>query len=240
MKRSWLLICLLAFLSCKKSSTDPVTSNELTVRVLFDNFSGKSPVDRNYAISTVRLYLSHFELLNTHGNATEIKDLMLANSTNTDAQNSFTFTLPADTFTQLRFHFGLDRSTNNDGDPATFAPSHPLSLNQDMFWGMMRYRFIVAEGNVDSSAAKDQAPSSPFSMHLGTDTLYRQFNSGAFTSSTPKQIDIHIDLHSLFLHDQSSFDITNFSNHSSPGEIPKAITITDSLMNNITTMVTYY
>lgn len=219
------VLALASLLSCKKES-----GQEVSVSVSFDNFTGKSDVNRSYNINTARLYLSNFQLVDNSGNAILVKDLILANSTN--STNTFTFKMPSGNYSKFRFHFGLDHATNHNTDPATFDASHPLSLAQDMYWGMLRYRFIVVEGQVDSSAAKDQVPANPFSMHLGTDTLYREINKDIPSAMTA--IAIHIDLKSLMVLDQPAFDITNFSNHSSDSEIPKAIQITNNFVNSIT------
>lgn len=227
-----MLILPLLF-SCKKNEA----SKQVSVKVTMVNFSGKTAVNRSYAISTARLYLSNFELVDASGNATPVKDLILANSTNTAAQNSFNFSMPSGNYTKFRYHFGLDHNTNHNTDPATYADAEPLSIAQDMYWGMLRYRFIVVEGDIDSSAAKDQTPANPFSMHLGTDTLYRELNTAM--SAAPKEIDIRIDLSSLFILDTDTFDITHFSNHSSDWEIPHAITITDNFVHSITTTFVY-
>src|SRR4051812_14764013 len=166
---------LLSILSCTKKNVG-FGGGPLRVNVMFENLSGKTPVNRNYNIDIARLYLSHFELVDNSGNSMQVKDLLLANKDNDFDANSFSFNLPSATYTKLRFHFGLDPATNNS-NPSSFNASHPLSLNQDMYWGMLKYRFIVVEGQIDSSAAKNQTPSNPFSMHLGTDTLYRTITS---------------------------------------------------------------
>ncbi|MDB5228679.1 MAG: hypothetical protein JWN78_2872 [Bacteroidota bacterium] len=239
MIRNYLLsvFALLSILSCTKKNIG-FGGGPVRVNVMFENSSGKTSVNRSYNIDIARLYLSHFELIDNAGNTKPVKDLLLANKDNDFDANSFSFDLPSGTYTKLRFHFGLDPATNNS-NPSTFDVSNPLSLSQDMYWGMLKYRFIVVEGQIDSSVAKNQIPANPFSMHLGTDTLYRQITSDLNSIKEGGQITIHIDLSKLFILDQNTFDITNFSNHSSTADIPNAIAITNNLTNAIHADIVY-
>lgn len=239
MIRNYLLLTISFFtiISCTKKNVG-FGGGPLRVNVMFENASGKTWVNRSYNIDIARLYLSHFELVDNAGNAKPVKDLLLTNKDNDFDANSFSFDLPSGTFTKLRFHFGLDPATNNS-DPSSFNASHPLSLNQDMYWGMLKYRFIVVEGQIDSSSAKNQTPSNPFSMHLGTDTLYREITSDLGSINEGGQITIHIDLGKLFILDQSTFDILNFSNHSSTADNPNAIAITNNFVNAIHADIVY-
>jgi hypothetical protein len=225
----WLLLASVfaCLVSCKKDKQE-----EVQVQVSFQNTSGKTPVNRNYSITAARLYLSHFSVVDSNGNETAVKDIFLADK---NSGNAFSFTLPYGSFSKLRYHFGIDPQTNHDADPASFDASHPLSLSHDMYWGMLRYRFIVAEGTVDSSASKNQTPANPFSMHLGTDTLYREITANIGTIKRGSTIHITIDLAKLFPLDENDFYITNFSNHSEPSEIPAAIRIVENLMTGIHT-----
>ena len=196
-------------------------------------------VNRSYTITTARVYLSNFSILDSNNNAVAVKDIILVNK---DNSNTFSFKLPSGVnYQKIRFCFGLDYAANHTVDPSVFAPSHPLSLSQDMFWGMLRYRFIVVEGKIDSSSAKNQVPANPFSMHLGSDTLYRSITANLPAAlSVGTTINIKADVSKMFVLDQSVFDITNFSNHSATAEIPNAIVITDNFVNAIQTSVTQW
>jgi hypothetical protein len=232
-----LLFCIVAltiFSSCKKEAP----TGNVQVSISLDNLSGKTAVNRSYTINTARVYLSGFSVIDSNNVATGIKDIILINKDNTQSQNSFSFNLPPGTYRKIRFHYGLNYITNNSVDPSSFDASHPLSLSQDMFWGMLRYRFIVVEGRIDSSAAKNQVPANPFSMHLGSDTLYREITAdltSPIISGT--SINIKLDLSKMFVLDQQNFDITSFSNHSAVSEIPNAILITDNLVGGIQTSI---
>lgn len=231
MRFKWLIVIIsvFVFFSCKKTSTQGIKIN-----VVFDNLSGKSDVDRAYSIDSARLYLSNFQLIDNDGNPVTIKDLILVRSEKPDYENSFQVEMPKGNYTKLRFSYGLDIATNNS-NPAVYSPEHPLSLNQDMYWGMLKYRFLVVEAKIDSSAARNQTPVNSFSMHLGNDTLYRTITKEYASISKGDEITIHLDFQKIFVLDQLAYNINNFSNHSDVSQIPKAILITDAFVNGITT-----
>lgn len=223
------LFCLLGIFACKKQEDD------VQVKITIENLSGKTPFNRKYNIEETRLYLTNFQLIDIAGNSTHIKDIFLLKSGN---DNSFTFNIPSGTYTSFRYSFGLDKSMNNS-NPSDFSDTHPLGTKQDMFWGMLKYRFIVIEGKLDSSTAKNNTPSQPFSMHLGSDTLYRVITT-SITDNKLKRgsiVNININFNKLFVLDTESFNLNNFSNHSDAAQIPRAITIVDTLMNGINTSI---
>ena len=222
-------LCLLLAFSCKKQEED------VKVNITIENSPNKTAVNRNYTIEKTRFYLSNFQLIDGNGNAVNVKDLILVKSGN---QNSFTFNLPSGTFSSFRYSFGLDAATNNS-NPSNFDDAHPLSTKQDMFWGMLKYRFIVTEGLLDSSTTKDKSPIVPYSMHLGSDTLYRVITQNIAGNKIKRGsvITIRVNMNNLFVLDQDNFNITNFSNHSDVSEIPKGILITDNFVNGIKTEI---
>lgn len=229
MKRIYfiLLLSFLGILSCKKETDD------VQININIENSPDKTTVNRNYTIDETRFYLSNFQLEDASGNTVLLKDLLLVKSS---SNNSFTLKAPAGSFTKFNFSFGLDKATNNL-DPNGFDDNNPLSTKQDMYWNMLKYRFIVTEGKLDSSIAKNKIPSVPFSMHLGSDTLYRVISTDLAGKQITKGsvINISINLNKLFVLDKDTFNITNFSNHSDVAQIPKAIAIVDSFVSGFKT-----
>jgi hypothetical protein len=224
MKNSKLLIGIMCiafiFTACKKE-------NNTEVQVLFHT-SGKTAVGRSFTFNKFNVYLSDFYLLNAIGDTTYIKDVMLAKL---NADNSFSTDVPKE-IQKFGFSFGLSPQLNNS-IPESFPASHPLSVEQDMYWGMLKYRFLVIDGgNVDTSYARNQTPVMPFSYHLGTDTLYRKlvFNRPVVDGDKVK---IVLDIDKLFVLDSTRFNLNNFSNHSDPGQIPNAIKMVDAFISGI-------
>jgi len=220
-----MIFCCCSLLACKK--------NDQQVTVVFElkNTDGKTANSRNYAltIAKTKILFSNFQLIAPDGRATTIKDVFLYKN----SSNSFTFDCPEGTYVGFRFAFGVDRITNNTL-PLSYSPAHPLSIETGLYWDMLKYRFLIVEGNVDNSDGKNQLPGSPFSMHLGTDTLYTVID----TDNIPVKgstLRIIMNADSLFVLDNDPFQITNFSNHSDPSEIARGIAIKNSFINSVET-----
>lgn len=224
------MFCSIILFSCKKEVGDNVQVN-----VIIENLTSKTSLDRKYVISESRFYLSNFKLIADNGTELALKDIMLVKS---GSNNTFTFNAPANSFTKFIYSFGLDKTTNNL-NPNSFEDANPLSVKQDMYWAMLKYRFIVTEAKIDSSITKDKTPTQPFSMHLGSDTLYRVIETDLLNKPITKGsvITIRVNLNKIFALDKDPFNITNFSNHSEAADIPKAIVIVDSLVNGIKTEI---
>ncbi len=225
MKQRFILIVFVFLLfSCKK---------EDQVKVQFQiKSTGKTPNGRNYSIdaSKTKIFFSNFKFMDISGNEAMVKDVFLYQTLN---NNNFNFVMPEGNFTSFKFSYGLDKTTNNFV-PMSFPASSPLSVEEGMYWDMLKYRFSIIEANIDNSVTKDQAPNSPFSMHLGSDTLYAEVNVSnlPYKGST---LNIELDMDKLFVLDEDPFQIINFSNHSEPSEIARAVAIKNSFVSGIQT-----
>ncbi len=223
-----ILFALLTLISCKKQE------EEVTV-VFVMRYTNKTPNGRNFHIdsSKTKILFSNFKYVDNDNKEKLVKDVFLFQPVNNNS--SFTFNVPKGDLRSFKFSFGLDKSTNNS-IPRNFAASSPLSVETGLYWDMMIYRFLVMEASIDNSAGKDQAPNEPFSMHLGTDTLYTEIN----TTILPKAgniVYIELDADKLFVLDTDPFQLTNFSNHSESSEIARAIAIKNSFVNGIKTSI---
>ena len=224
MIRALILVFISLFLfSCKK---EKVTIVQFDVKS-----TGKTSNGRNYTIddSKTKILFSNFKLITSTGTEVTVKDVFLYKTLN----NSFSFKMPDGNFTGFRFSYGLDSSVNNT-NPMSYPASSPLSVETGLYWDMLKYRFSVIEASIDNSPGKNQPPNAPFSMHLGSDTLYTIINSTVipFNGST---VNIELDLDKLFVLDTDPFQIINFSNHSEPSEIARAVAIKNSFVNGIKT-----
>ncbi len=219
-----LLIIIFSFLifSCKK---EEVTTVRFSIKS-----TGLTTNGRSYTIddSRTKIFFSNFKLFTSNGSEILVKDVFLYK---TSKNNFFTFNMPDGEITGFKFSYGLDRAVNNTV-PMSYSSSSPLSVEEGMYWDMIKYRFSVIEANIDNSPGKNQPPNSPFSMHLGSDTLYTVINSSVipFNGST---VNIELDMDKLFVLDSDPFQIINFSNHSEPSEIDRAVAIKNSFVNGI-------
>lgn len=195
------------------------------------NSTGKTPNGRNYSIDATktRILFSNFKLITSTGSEVMVKDVFLYKT----MDNGFSFNMPEGNFTGFKFSYGLDSSVNNT-NPMNYPASSPLSVETGLYWDMLKYRFSVIEASIDNSPGKNQPPNSPFSMHLGSDTLYTIINSTVipFKGSI---VNIELDMDKLFVLDTDPFQIINFSNHSEPSEIARAVAIKNSFVNGIKT-----
>ncbi len=221
------LFLLMLMASCKKQDTDVLV--EFVVKS-----TNKTPFGRPYTLNTadMKILFSNFSFRDSADKQVLVKDIFLFKNDS----RSFSFQVPEGTFSAFQFSFGIDK-IQNASIPASFPASHPLSVETGLYWDMLKYRFVVVEGDIDNSATKDQVPTNPFSMHLGTDTLYRTI----LVSGIPKggdKLTIELDMDKLFVLDADPFQINNFSIHSEPSEINRAIAIRNSFVSGMKTTIT--
>lgn len=217
----FLLLSALFIFSCKK--------REDGNKVLFKfQIPSEMANGRNLSVSKLKIYFSNFMIYNDAGDSTLIKDVILVKN----PEEGFSFVLPRGNYKKLVFDFGLNKILNST-DPTTISAAQPLSLEQDMYWGMIKYRFLVIEGNIDSTASKSSAPNTPYSIHLGTDTLWRQitFNDSLRNNTN---IEIHLNLQDIFKHAADAYNPLDYGNQSTTSDIPQAISITNNFVNGIT------
>lgn len=220
-----LLLSGILLVSCKKEDT-------VMVQFLLKS-SGKTAFGRSYTLNPAKtkILFSNFKYIDNTGKETVVKDVFLYKN----RDNGFSFKVPSGNFTSFRFSFGLDKPTNNS-TPSSFPASNPLSVETGLYWDMLKYRFLIVEGDMDDSPTKDNTPDAPFSMHLGGDTLYTEINVTDIPAKG-NTLDIELDMDKLFVLDSDPFLITNFSNHSEAGEVSRGIAIKNSFVSGIKTTV---
>lgn len=223
---SVLVVSILLLFSCTKKEED----GKVTFTIKSSNFTANG---RAYTLddTKTRIYFSNFKFKNASGKEVVVKDIFLYKNSN----SSFTYSVPKGNYTTFEFSFGLD-AVQNANTPASFSASHPLSVENGMYWDMLKYRFLVVEGNIDNSPTKDQTPATPFSMHLGTDTLYTKIAAVAVPKSG-EALNIELDMDKLFVLDADPFQLINFSNHSEFSEIPRTVAIKNSFVSGIKTTI---
>lgn len=216
-----ILLLTITLISCKKNNNTLIVSLDLKVNnEVFE--TGKIYKDydgRNIQFNAFKLYISDLEVSDNTSNF--FKDVLLFAA----EKNDLAFAILSPVLKgekNVSGNLGLDTLYNNK-NPVSFADSHPLSISQNMYWSMLKYRFLVIEGRIDTSSTKDKTPTFPFSYHIGSDTMLRSFSF----NTTNGELSIPIEILDIF----KGIDIlTHFDNHSeTPQQIEKGIIMMDNL-----------
>lgn len=175
--------------------------------------------DRNILFNTFKLYLSDIEISDDKNIIK--KDVLLFVA----EKNMLSYLLDGTGLNNsktIKAKLGLDTFYNNQ-NPIKFPDAHPLSLDQNTYWSMLKYRFLVIEGRIDTSASKDKTPNFPFTYHIGRDTMLRSFSFNV----NSKNVSLPLELLDIF----EGIDMTtHFDNHSeTPQEIQKGMVMMDNL-----------
>ncbi len=130
--------------------------------------------------------------------------------------------------------FGIGLSTElNDSDPTSFKKDHPLSSYQNMYWNMLKYRFVKFEGRANLSGSLQKGNDFLLAYHTGTDPLYTVVSLPGNYSLNPEDnntIKVNIELDELFASSQNPIDFeTEAQTHSTSADIPVAKKFTTNL-----------
>lgn len=210
------LLTLLAIAACKP---DPVTptqqpgifqlefamkwgANDL---VLSQKYAG--PDGRNYQIDALKFYISRIALLTPTDSVVNVKDVALVDMYRPDSK-LIADSIPAGTYTGLRFNIGLDYALNHSNQ-SSYPTSHPLSTVTGMYWTWStQYIFSKIEGKADTTGGNAETV---FLYHIGTDSLLRavemrNLNLVIGASETKKQT-LTFDLQQVFWSNQDTIDV---------------------------------
>ncbi len=215
-------------LACNKETqmTDSQFRLQLTnkgANIILD--STYSMIDgRNYVVKKFKIYLSDFSFTDNSAHKHYFDTIfLLSNNAN------FELPLPSGNYKEINFYVGIDSVTNHTINPLLLPAIHPLSLGQDMFWDMTRYRFIVWEGLYANSMSGEGIPNTPYSFHLGRDILYQNVVlKGDY--SLDGQNTLFLDMNKIMYNASDTLSMTTtFSNHSNDSEMPVAKILMDNL-----------
>lgn len=197
------------------------------------NKTYKSIKNRNFTVEKFKMYISDFSFLDMNGNTFNIDKIFLVNN-----DSKFSIVLPdgAKEFNTISFSVGIDSFTNNTINPLLLPEDDVLSLNNDMFWDMTRYRFLLWEGTYDNSVLGTSTPSSPYSFHIGRDRNLRKITlTNNINLAIDNNIDLSLDINQLFYNASDTLDfLTTFSNHSNDSELEEAAIIMNNLSQSFT------
>lgn len=226
-----LLTALVVLASCKKESV-PSTSFTFrlqavhqTLPVVAGNEVSTSD-GRKFFLQDMRVYICDIVAVKASGERVPLKDVFLFRW---GVNEAITMAIPPGDYDSLLFGLGLSPDLNNS-NPNAFPDSHPLSIAQDMFWPMLKYRFILMEGAVDTSAAKSGVVNFPLTYHLGADELFRPIAIPyrfSISEGEKRELVFPVELSEIFDGPAGTIDLrTHFSNHST--DMPKATIMVDN------------
>lgn len=168
-----------------------------------------------FRVDVMKMYVARTALVNSGNAATELKDVVLFNYKNGSNLQVMDTTPPGE-YTSFKFIMGLDTTLNNSS-PSSFPISHPLSTAQSMYWGMLKYRFVVMEGIIHDSTGKEIGS---VSYHTGVNLSRAKISTQSFKVSDNQTTNILVkfDLEKVFTAAGNNIDPTAETfTHSSPG-----------------------
>jgi hypothetical protein len=227
-----LLVAVASFTACKEDPDNAVDTETATLEfktVLdLDQLGSEIKVgdtitmssNRDFNVKKFKLYLSNICLKNEAGEEKEIYDILLAD-VGDPVTGGFTVNIPAGTYTGIKLGLGLD-SLQNDQNPEDFPREHPLSSWNQMYWSMLKYRFVILEGRSGDSGTLGSQTDILHAYHPGTDPLYEivdlplNFSVAEGESST---VALHVSLEGIFNKHQKIDLVTEPQTHSEPVDI---------------------
>lgn len=223
-----IFILIILIISCKKEAQRDSTHFTLQLTNSGTNITLDSTYTmldgRNYLVHKFKIYLSGFSFIDKSSHIHNFDTIFLLSN-----NASFDLPLASGNYKQIKFHVGIDSVTNHSVNPLLLPTIHPLSLSQEMFWDMTRYRFIVWEGLYNNSLSGVGIPNAPYTFHLGRDVLYKNvvFNNDYLLD---EHNTIFLDINKIMYNSSDTLSLlTTFSNHSNDSEMLEA----KKLMDNI-------
>lgn len=185
-------LALLLFSSsgCKKD--EPITAEETSLTLEFYLLSDNKLVNLNDPIilaqgyrmrhQLFKFYLDNVKLVNTNNEPVELSEVILPTWRNAkDGRVSLTFKPKAGTYKAMQFGLGLD-SARNATNPNSVPIDHPLSSAQGTHWdAWTNYRFVMLEGDLDTTLAQMPNFNMAVIVHTGMNFLYRKGKIENFT-----------------------------------------------------------
>ncbi|MCO5232993.1 MAG: hypothetical protein LC105_04625 [Chitinophagales bacterium] len=248
--KKWLNILwiILSISSCKKDDINNKIPT-ISLKILINTEANGQAVKKGnsylhlsslgYKVNELKYYISHIRLVNHQGIEFPFAiDPYIEGSEQgvflywIGKNESTSGTLPAQKYEQIKFDLGLSPTLNNL-NPNQFSATHPLSRDTDMFWDMLKYRFLIFEGTLDKE--NNGTYSLPFSYHLGGNDFLRNITLDIpidLSSQKAAILPIKFNLDKLFTDGNDTIDILKFfSYHSIDDQKNKGLKMMDFSAN---------
>ena len=234
-------ISLFVFSSCEKDS-DSETEDTRSLRIEIDtkiagedfkiNEVYKDYKDRDFRIELLKFYMNTMMVVDVGGNEVLLKDIALYNASMDDVLSITVDDVPAGTYTTFKTGLGLS-SEINALNPADYESSHPLSLDNQMYWGWAsKFKFVVVEGRVDAGTGSIE---SIFAYHSGTDDLYRNMEVDIQDFEVKETgisvLKINVNVDEMFQGNGGTLDFVDENSSHTTSNIEYVIKLTDNMIN---------
>jgi len=261
MQRShWVFFVIVPFVllmlnACKKDP--PVEPEQTLFQVEFDGVVGELPFElgqtythipgQDYQLERFRFLLSDMVLVNANGEEVALESDMLVDlgektfrtpDSLNDEGVSMAWSVPAGEYRSIKFNLGIPESRNN-GNPADFPSSHPLSIRRGMHWTWSTgYIFMQIDGRADTLDDGQASFDHGLVFHPGTNDLFKSFtwDESTFTIEAGQTYTqtVKVDLAKVFA--ANSGDVLdlrkdNFTHSTPVGS--DAFTLAERVMNNL-------
>jgi hypothetical protein len=240
---SGMLVMLLVLAACSKDEKAILTVN---MNLMAEgNTINKGQVLNHpqgfpFKVDEFKLYISNVRLTDNKGNTVPLNMEGTPGAKEgvflfwLGKENSFKGSLAPGQYTRLSFDLGL-RPSLNDLDPNQFSREHPLSRNTDMYWDMLKYRFLTFEGAADPN--QNGSYDLYYTYHLGGNDFLRQAELDInlnIENGKSENVTVKIDVIKIFSNEQGNIDITSFfSYHGQDLEKEKGLKMMDFLQASI-------
>src|SRR5690554_565481 len=187
----------------------------------------KLPFDSSgtIVINELRFFISDISFINEQGEKVDVEiqpDEVFLYDLN--GAHTFKVLLAESEYEYIKFNVGLAPDLN-DQQPVDFQYPHPLSFEHDMYWGMLKYRFFVMEGEMFSLNSNE---SRHLNYHLGGDAYLRSviLPLSWTPSRSAGSLKIELDVYKIF----KDIDWTVFfSFHSEGTQIETGLKMMDNI-----------
>jgi hypothetical protein len=209
---------ILAFAACKPDDPIPPDPQPGTFQLEFLVKWGNqnlalsqkylAPDGRNYQIDVLKFFVSRLALLTPSDSVVNVDDVALVDLYRANS-NIVSGSVPAGSYTGLRFNMGLDYDLNHS-DQTSYPTDHPLSTTTGMYWTWAtRYIFTMIEGRADTTGG--HATDDIFLYHSGADSLvrpmeFRNLNIVVGENETKKH-SLTLDMQKVFWGANDTIDI---------------------------------
>jgi len=207
--------------ACNTEETPPEIINQNLKIAIVPNFGGSefvlndeylNEMDYRVAFSKLRFYLSNIKLLKADGSSVDLSEIELFDYEEGEMVKNYI--VDTDTYTGIEYSWGVPQNLEGtEQDPVNYESSHPLSIDNGMFWAWtIGYRYAMVEGRYDIDATSTDALVNAFSWHPGKDVLFRTITEDlpfVIDGKGSPQISINLDLSKLFYNGTDFIDVNN-------------------------------